>query len=350
MEEIEQASSKLLSFLSNQRKLLPTKCEDKIAPKKEMEDNIQSLCNILRAHISKYTFIVAECGGRGSLDTSGQLVEGTELLVTSIRILRNEAGIDFGRKLTEIGDGFLKQTEQLVRTLRKGGNSGAETGMVWKHLDDLKAMKISPHKDTLKSFEDMQSRMKDILEELKELKENCIMVESLSEEEEEVQAKDDFEDDFDALFDDGPERLTKAGLARVEIFISSINFFRKTFLDIYVWLKKGLKYKSERHDEWLTSLMSRRKKFLRNLDMWGAALHEPQEPVEVEQESINCLNFFEEYINAAQTLQSFSRRKFVTRKRGKKVAGTGKEWYANILADINNIRKQVHSYQAITGI
>jgi len=311
-----------------------------------MEANLQNLCNIIRAHISKYTFIVAQCGGHGSNDTAKQLTDRIELLVTSVRILRNQTSTAFGRKLTGIMQSFLHQTEKLVRTLREGEDSSVLTGMVWKHLDDLKAMQISPLEATWKRFEDMQKRMKDVLDELKQVKEDCILIEGSSVEEEILPAHVDVdEEDFDALFDDGPEHLTKDGLARVDLCISTINLFRRTFLDIYVWTQKGLKYNPERHDAWLLSLTAQRKNFLRNLDMWGASLHEPQDPMEIEQESSQCINNFEDLVNAAQTLQSFARRKFVTRKRGKKISGTGKEWFSNIADDISGLRTQIHSLQ-----
>jgi len=345
-EEIEEASTKLITLISNQSKLLPTKCLDKDATKTDMAQNLKNLCDIIKAHISKYVFIVANCGGRGALDTAGQLTDGIELLVTSVRILRNKTSDNFSRRLIVCMESFLGQVEVLVRALRKGEDASAITGMVWKHLEDLKSMKADPLEAAWKSFEDMQNRMKDVLAELKELRENCILLDGI---EEEVKAADS-EEDFDAFFDDGPEHFTADGIARIEFCISTINFFRKTFLDIYVWTKKGLKYKPDRHDEWLNSLISHRKQFLRNLDMWGASLHEPQDIVEVEQESSQCLQNFDELVKNAHELNSFARRKFVTRRRGKKVAGTGKEWFARVSDDILQIRTRIHALRSESSV
>lgn len=340
-KEAVTAAEALLSFLSEQRKHVSKQCLEKDASKAEMEQNIENLCGILRAHISKYVFIVSVCGGNGAADTANQLTEGIDLLVTSTRILRNKTSARFSNQLTQNVDNFLKQTQNLVKTLRDGGKADSITGMVWQHLDDIKEMKDNPLEDTWKTFENMQSRMKDVLEELKELRDNCIVVEGESEKEE-VESAKDF-DDLDALFDDSPEHLTKEGVNRVLLCISTINYFRKTFLDIYVWLKKGLKYNSDRHDEWLLSLVTRRKKFLRGLDMWGAALHEPQDPTEVEQESLECLSVFEDFIVTTNSMSSFSRRKFVKRVKGKKTAGTGKEWYSALQTYISDLRKQILS-------
>jgi len=346
IEEIEEASVKLITLISEQSKLLPTKCHDKDATKAKMAENLKNLCDIIRAHISKYVFIVANCGGRGALDTAGQLTGGIELLVTSVRILRNKTSDNFSRKLIVCMESFLNQVEVLVRTLRKGEDASAITGMVWKHLEDLKSMKADPLEAAWKSFEDMQNRMKDVLAELKDLRDSCILLDGL---EEEVKAADS-EEDFDAFFDDGPEHFTAEGIGRIEFCISTINFFRKTFLDIYVWTKKGLKYKPERHDDWLNSLISCRKQFLRNLDMWGASLHEPQDLMEIQQESSHCLENFDDLVKKANELNSFARRKFVTRRRGKKVAGTGKEWFVRVSDDILQIQTRIHALRSESSV
>jgi len=329
-----------------------------------MRQNVQNLCRILRGHISKYSFICQnKCGG--AIDTSHQLKESIELLVVSIQVLKKHSSQTVGQQLHRCAENILHSILGLLGSFSHGGSEvNTATGVVWRALDALAEVELTLHAATLQRFTKISARIKDVHMEMAELKENCILIDTTeqvnetenetveagdtaeagaSQTEEEVANKYDI-DNFDDFFDDAPEHLTADDLHRVDLFSESLIYFRRVCLEIVIWLKKGLKYNPERHDEWLEGIVAHLQRFPICLDDWGAALHAPQDPNEVHEASIKCMSLFQEFVDFTNSLSQFSRRKIIRGGKG----STGREWKSDFDEKISELFSRLEIVEPTT--